>query len=149
MTPWILALLLLLTEFTPNMKWRIILGIGGIPALLVVVLVYYELGLEAESKGQHRKDSFNAEQIQKGDRFVTSSITMKCMCLTNIGVCCLGFVHMQEKIPCQCLCIIERIGESCLGQGGVGKNESIALLMSCIEFVITYGINHQFAALQR
>jgi hypothetical protein len=66
MTPWLVALLLCLTDLSSNSKWRIILGMGGFPAVLVVVLVYYELGLEAEKKHQKRKDSFNAMHIQKG-----------------------------------------------------------------------------------
>ena len=65
MTPWLLALLLGLTDWSPNTKWRVILGVGGVPAALVVLLVYRELGLE-HKKHQQRKDSFNAEQIQKG-----------------------------------------------------------------------------------
>jgi hypothetical protein len=66
MAPWLCALLLLLSDLSPNAKWRIILGVGGFPAMLVVLLVYYEMGIEAEAKDQKRKDSFNAVQIQKG-----------------------------------------------------------------------------------
>jgi hypothetical protein len=67
MAPWVVALLLLLTDVSANNKWRLILGVGGIPAMLVVMLVYYEMGMEdEEGKVRSRKDSFNSIQIQKG-----------------------------------------------------------------------------------
>jgi len=78
MMPWVVALLLLLTDIPVNNRWRIVLGVGGIPAMFVVLLVYYEMGQEAESKGQKRKDSFHTpEQIKKGQDTVSMALRDK------------------------------------------------------------------------
>ena len=76
MTPWIVALCLILTDISPNNKWRIVLGLGGIPATVVVILVYHEMGLEAEAKHQTRKDSFNVAQMQRGMFFSLTGIVL-------------------------------------------------------------------------
>jgi len=47
MTPWLLALIFSSTSLSTNLKWRLLLGLGAVPALIVVICSLWETRQQA------------------------------------------------------------------------------------------------------
>lgn len=69
--PWILALLFTATDLSANMKWRLLLGLGAIPGIIVFCCVLLESREKYEMTHKpsidindiHRKESIVSEKV--------------------------------------------------------------------------------------
>ena len=68
MTPWVLALLFTYvptSQLDVNMRWRLLLGLGTIPAMLAVLLSYVEAKLGDQEKEKENKNLRLLQQQQR------------------------------------------------------------------------------------
>eukprot|EP01031_Cornospumella_fuschlensis_P037949 gene37949-46103_t len=68
MAPWFLALILLtIPDISNDTLWRLLLGLGAVPALLVVLLSMYEIRIKKQSRAllAHNSAAFSDVSSQK------------------------------------------------------------------------------------